>query len=139
MEILVVDDSAEYLSLLKEVLFSSGYSIHTAANGIAACEILTTTEIDLIVSDVQMPKMDGIRFHEFTREIERYKKTPFVFLSAAESELRTAITLQAGIDHFLPKTTPIWEIAGIVDELVFGRYAATWLFTDKRRADNQFL
>ena len=133
MEILVVDDSAEYLSLLNEVLFLSGYTVHTATNGIAACEILTTSEIDLIISDVQMPKMDGIKFHEFTREIDRYKNTNFVFLSGAENELRNSLRLDPRIDHFLPKTTQIWDVARVVDELIFGEYATTWLFPDRKR------
>lgn len=137
MEVLVVDDSKEYLSLLKEVLFANGYTVHTAPNGIAACEVLTTSEIDLIISDVQMPKMDGIRFHEFTREIDRYKNTRFVFLSGAESELRASISLDPKIDYFLPKSTPIYDVARIVDELVFGEYANTWLLTNRKGADQQ--
>ncbi len=132
MEILVVDDSKEYLSLLKDVLFSSGYTVHTATNGIAGCEILTTSEIDLIISDVQMPKMDGIKFHEFTREVDRYKNTNFLFLSGAENELQNSLELDPRIDHFLPKTTPIWDIARAVDELIFGEYAMTWLFPDRK-------
>ncbi len=132
MDILVVDDSKEYLSLLQEVLFSSGYTVHVAANGIAACEILTTSEIDLIISDVQMPKMDGIKFHEFTREVDRYKNTNFIFLSGAESELRNSLELDPRIDHFFPKTTPIWDVARAVDELIFGEYATTWLFQDRK-------
>jgi CheY-like chemotaxis protein len=132
MEILVVDDNEEYRSLLKEALYSSGYTVYTAKDGIAACEILTSSEIDLIISDVQMPKMDGVKFHQFTREIERYKNAKFILLSGSESGRPASLELNPKIDIFLPKTTPLWEIMKLVDESVFGDYANTWLFTDRR-------
>ena len=132
MEILVVDDNEEYRTLLKEALYSSGYTVYTAEDGIAACEILTSSEIDLIISDVQMPKMDGIKFHQFVRAIDRYKNAKFIFLSGSESGRPASLKLDPKIDIFLPKSTPLWEIMKLVDESVFGDYANTWLFKDRR-------
>lgn len=130
MEVLVVEDNEEYRSLLKEALYSSGYTVYTAKDGIAGCEILTSAEIDMIISDVQMPRMDGIKFHTFAREIERYKNTKFMFLSGNENH--TSLNLNPKIDVFLPKETPIWDIVKVVDEMVFGGYANTWLFTERK-------
>ena len=129
MEILVVEDNDEYRSLLKEALYSSGYTVYTAGDGIAGCEILTSAEIDLIISDVQMPRMDGIKFHAFAREMERYKNTKFMFLSG--NEHRTSLDLNPKIDAFFPKETPIWDIVKAVDGMIFGGYADTWLSTSR--------
>jgi len=130
MEILVVEDNEEYRTLLKEALYSSGYTVYTAKDGIAGCEVLTSSEIDLIISDVQMPRMDGIKFHAFTREHDRHKNTKFMFLSSIEHP--PSVDLNPKIDIFLSKETPIWDIVKVVDESIFGGYANTWLSSDRK-------
>jgi CheY-like chemotaxis protein len=81
IEILVVDDNVDYLTLMKEALRSSGYDVLTAEDGVEGCEILSSSEVNLIISDIRMPRLDGIKLHSFAREMRRYKKTKFIFLS----------------------------------------------------------
>ena len=60
MHILVVDDSSPHRRLLTALFGRAGHQVHTAADGVAALEILEREPIDAVVSDVRMPRLDGI-------------------------------------------------------------------------------
>ncbi|MEK7671047.1 MAG: response regulator, partial [Bacteroidota bacterium] len=77
----MVDDNLDYLYFMKESLFLNGYTVFTATDGSEACKLLGQPDIDLIISDIKMPTLDGIMLHSFARELDRYKKTKFIFVS----------------------------------------------------------
>ena len=89
MNVLLVDDNEDYLNFMKESLFLNGYTVYTANDGAEACTLLGKPDIDLIISDIKMPTLDGIMLHSFARELERYKKTKFIFVSAMAMPMRT--------------------------------------------------
>jgi DNA-binding response OmpR family regulator len=126
MEILLVDDNIDYLHLMKHALFQSGYTVYTAEDGIQACEVLTSQNIDLIISDIRMPRFDGVKLHAFARELERHAQTRFIFLSAFKDIHRDTLSLNAELDYFLDKTATPEEIIKLVDKLVFGKFAGLW-------------
>ncbi len=122
MEILLVDDNPDYLTLLRDALYTHGYNVHTASDGVEGCEALATRDVDLIISDIRMPRLDGLRLHAFTRDMERHRQTKFVFISGIKESYRDAVNLNPKIDFFLEKTTPLKEIVRFVDALLFGHY-----------------
>ena len=126
MDILLVDDNADYLSLLGEILQRNGYTIHSAQDGAEGCEVLAKSDIDLIISDIRMPRLDGLRLHAFAREIDRYKKTKFIFVSGFKDLYTNAIKLDPKIDFSLDKMTPVHEILQLVDRLIFGDSKEFW-------------
>jgi DNA-binding response OmpR family regulator len=126
LEILIVDDNADYLHLLKDALVTSGYDVKTAEDGIEGCEILASSKIDLIISDIRMPRMDGIKLHSFAREMTRYAATKFIFLSGYKDVYSSIAGMKGELDYFLDKTTPIDMIVKLVDKLVFGDFAKMW-------------
>ncbi|MEW6509575.1 MAG: response regulator [Bacteroidota bacterium] len=126
MDILLVDDNADYLELLKEILAENGYTVHTARDGMEGCDVLTRTDIDLIISDIRMPGLDGLKLHAFARELERYRKTKFIFISAYTDLARNTLKLDPVMDYLLDKTTPVKRILKLVDELIFGRIEGAW-------------
>ena len=126
MELLLVDDNVDYLQLMKQALFENGYKVHTAEDGIEACEILTSQNIDLIISDIRMPRFDGVKLHAFAREMERHQRTRFIFLSAFKDIHRDTLQLDAELDFFLDKTAPPEEIIKLIDKLIFGKFASQW-------------
>lgn len=126
MDILLVDDNADYLSLLGEILRRNGYTIHTAQDGAEGCEVLAKSDIDLIISDIRMPRLDGLKLHAFAREIDRYKKTKFIFVSGFKDLYTNAIKLDPKIDFSLDKMTPVHEILRLVDRLIFGESKEFW-------------
>ena len=85
MKILAVEDEPEYLEMLKMVMDSIGHSIVIAKNGVEAIRMLEKEKIDVIMSDVAMPSMNGIEFHKQLREKEQYKDTPFIFLTGVSN------------------------------------------------------
>jgi DNA-binding response OmpR family regulator len=127
MTILLVDDNTDYLCLLKDALTASGYDVCVGEDGIEGCETLTSTDIDLIISDIRMPRLDGIKLHSFARKSNRYKKTKFVFLSAFKDVYGSIPGLDSKLDFFLDKTTPIDAILKKVNLLLFGDFAGKWV------------
>jgi DNA-binding response OmpR family regulator len=126
MDILLVDDNEDYLFLVKQVLDQNGYTVHTAKDGMEGCEVLTNSDIDLIISDIRMPRLDGVKMHAFAREIDRYKRTKFIFISGFRDVYSQAINIDPNLDFLLDKTTPIEELLKLVDELIFGRIEGAW-------------
>jgi CheY-like chemotaxis protein len=127
MNILLVDDNEDYLMLVREALYASGYNVHTAVDGIEGCEVLTSQEIDLIISDIRMPRFDGLKLHAFARELERYKDTKFIFISGLKDAYADAVHLNPKIDFFLDKTTSLKEIVKLVNSLIFGCFEGAWV------------
>jgi two-component system alkaline phosphatase synthesis response regulator PhoP len=126
MEILLVDDNADFLKLMKQALFANGYTVYTAEDGIEACELLTTQNIDLIISDIRMPRFDGLKLHAFARELDRHHETKFIFLSAFKDIYRDTLALNPELDYFVDKTASPDDVIGLVDKLLFGKFAGNW-------------
>jgi CheY-like chemotaxis protein len=127
MDILLVDDNEDYLNLIKGVLTENGYNVLTAADGAEGCEILGRADVDLIISDIRMPRLDGLRLHAYAREIERYRKTKFIFVSGFKELYADTIALDAKLDFLIEKTTPISEILRLVDRLIYGELEGAWI------------
>lgn len=70
MNILIAEDHEQLLELLNDVLTAEGYDVFTATNGKEALNILDTVQIDLIITDLVMPDMEGL---EFIQKIKREK------------------------------------------------------------------
>lgn len=94
MKVLAVEDQPEYLEMLQMVMNGIGHSIIVARNGIEALQILEKEKIDVIMSDVVMPKMDGIELHRLIRAKPEHKETPFIFLTGGANlkEIRDECT-----------------------------------------------
>lgn len=126
MNILLVDDNTDYLMMLERALFAAGYTVQTAADGMEACEKLGVGSVDLIISDIRMPRCDGLKLRSLTRDMEDHKNTKFLFISAFRDTYGSTITLDPTREFFLDKTTSLDEIIRFVDKLIFGRFARLW-------------
>ena len=82
--LLVVEDTTDMLEFLAKNLGNT-YTIHTAANGKEALECLETTTVDLIISDIVMPHMDGFELLKSIRSDNMLCHIPFILLSALDS------------------------------------------------------
>jgi CheY-like chemotaxis protein len=122
MDILLVDDNPEYLLLTRDILHTNGYTVHMAKDGEEGCEVLMEHEIDLIISDIRMPKLDGLKLHAFARELERYRDTKFIFVSGVKDAFRDVVNVDPKVDFFVSKATPLKEFLRLIDSLAFGTY-----------------
>src|ERR1700735_1580120 len=113
-KILVVDDDPNICENLKLRLESSGYTVSTASNGVVAFVKASEEKPDLIILDVSMPTMDGLKFVQATRwEME---DIPILILTARVNTKEIFDSL--GVDHFLPKPYDSKELLGMVAECV---------------------
>ena len=82
MTILVCDDDKEIVEAIEIYLMQEGYDVEKAYDGIQAVEIMKNKKIDLMIIDVMMPKLDGIRA---TLQIRKESRVPIIILSALNS------------------------------------------------------
>lgn len=99
-KILVVDDEAQIIRVIKRILAAHHYEIHTAADGNSAFEIFKDWQPDLIVTDLQMPNMDGL---ELCRKLREISKVPIIVLSVRDEEKTIVEALDAGADDYVTK------------------------------------
>ncbi len=101
IRILVVDDEPRMRKLVRDYLSVKGYSVIEAGDGEEALEIfLGDREIDLVILDVMMPKMDGF---ETLKEIRRYSKVPCIMLTARSEERDELKGFELGVDEYITK------------------------------------
>jgi two-component system, chemotaxis family, sensor kinase CheA len=103
-EILLVDDSITTRTLERSILESAGYLVRTAVDGREAWRSLQEHGADLVVSDVEMPEMDGFALTETIRSSPRFRDIPVVLVTALESDSDKARGLAVGASAYLIKS-----------------------------------
>ncbi|WP_297517780.1 response regulator transcription factor [uncultured Clostridium sp.] len=115
-KVLVVDDEVEIADAIDIYLTSEGYGIYKAYDGIQALKMLDDYEdIDLVILDVMMPKLDGIRT---LAKIRENKEIPVIMLSAKSEDTDKILGLNLGADDYLTKPfNPLELIARVKSQL----------------------
>jgi two-component system chemotaxis sensor kinase CheA len=103
--ILVVDDSITTRTLEQSVLEAAGYDVLTAVDGADGWKTLQERGADLVVADVEMPRMDGFALCEAIRASKRLKELPVVLVTALEAPEHRARGLEVGADAYLGKSS----------------------------------
>jgi len=103
--IMVVDDSPTVVKFVSFALSSTGIKVITACDVMDALEQLSTMseEVDLIITDLNMPNVDGYEFIATVRENQQYQKVPIIILSSEEEEKDKAKGVEAGASSYLVK------------------------------------
>jgi two-component system alkaline phosphatase synthesis response regulator PhoP len=101
--ILVVDDDAKIVRLVRTYLERDGFSVVTAADGPAALEAIETHEPALVVLDLMLPELDGRAVIRAVRRDDEAAHTPILVLSARSSTIDRIAGLEDGADDYLPK------------------------------------
>jgi CheY-like chemotaxis protein len=101
--ILIADDAASARDLLRAILGRSGYEPFEAEDGEEALESATRLQPDLVILDLQMPKLDGCSVASRLRTMPLFERTPILALSAAISQIEHARLIEAGFSRFLAK------------------------------------
>lgn len=102
--IITVDDSSTMRRIIKNTLQKLGFtSILEAGNGIEALEVMSKNKVDMIVTDWNMPEMDGLTFVKAVRQKEEYKELPILMITteAAKEDILTA--LRSGVNNYVVK------------------------------------
>jgi two-component system chemotaxis sensor kinase CheA len=101
--ILVVDDSITSRSLEKSILEAHGYRVRTAVDGLEALEFLRLEKADLIITDLQMPRMDGFGLVKALKADSELKGIPVIIISSLESPEDQERGLQLGAEAYVVK------------------------------------
>ncbi|MBI4714877.1 MAG: response regulator [Nitrospirae bacterium] len=103
MTILIVDDCGTTRKIISHYLRSSGYGTVQAANGLEAVEKVSTGSVDFIITDMNMPQMDGLELVKWVRENVQFGQIPIVMLTTEADESRKMRAISAGVSAFLTK------------------------------------
>ena len=105
--ILVVDDDKEIVESIEIFLRNEGYNVYKAYNGVEALDILVNKEVHLILMDIMMPKLDGIKA---TIKIREEKNIPIILVSAKSEDMDKIMGLNIGADDYITKPFNLLEL-----------------------------
>jgi YesN/AraC family two-component response regulator len=118
--LLVVEDNVELLMLMTQLL-SSKYHVKTATNGKEALEIIHKEELDIIISDVMMPVMDGLELTQQLKNDPNYQHLPIILLTAKTQDENRAEALQLGADSYVTKPFKLSDLELRINNIVENR------------------
>jgi chemosensory pili system protein ChpA (sensor histidine kinase/response regulator) len=101
--VLVVDDSLSQRRSLEQLLKDAGYHIRSARDGIEAVEILADFMPDIILTDLEMPRMNGIELAAHIRTQEKIKSVPVIMISSRVTLKHRQMAEKAGVDFYFAK------------------------------------
>ncbi len=116
--ILIVDDSASVRTVARIALTEAGYAIAEAANGQEGLQQLTGERVHLIVSDVNMPVMDGITFLKQVKANPNYKFTPVIMLTTEAGQDKKEQGRAAGAKAWITKPFQPASLVDAVSKLI---------------------
>jgi two-component system chemotaxis sensor kinase CheA len=117
--VLVVEDSITSRTLLKNVLEAAGYHVRTAVDGIDALTVLGTEDVDLVVSDVEMPRMDGFDHTGRLRSDDRFAELPVVLVTALQSREDRERGIDVGANAYIVKSSfDQGDLLSVIERLI---------------------
>ena len=132
--ILVVEDNVELLLMMRHLL-SRKYKVVTARNGKEAVDEIQKTELDLIISDVMMPMMDGYELVKYVKNSSDYCHLPIILLTAKTQENDKEEGLSIGADLYMTKPFKVKELQLRIDNLIENRQRITREFKQQTIED----
>ena len=131
--ILVCDDDREIVDAIEIYLSQDGYKIYKAYDGEQAIQILDKEDIHLLIMDIMMPRLDGIRA---TLKIREYSSIPIIILSAKSEDTDKILGLNIGADDYICKPfNPLELVARVKSNL--RRYTSLGSLTGENKAISQ--
>jgi len=129
--VLVVEDSGSSRDLTAHFLKQGGFRVLEAEDGEQALDIIGNRSVDLILTDIMMPNMDGWAFYNEVRKQKQYNLTPFVFLSSLDNLDDQIKGLTLGVDDYITKpVTPQQLIARVSTALMRGERLKDYFYRD---------
>lgn len=113
--ILIVDDEVEIVELLKVYFKNNNFKVFEAYDGEMALKVMENTEIDVIILDIMMPKIDGI---QLVKNIRQSSNIPIMFLSAKDEDMDKILGLGVGADDYMTKPFNPLEVIARAQALI---------------------
>jgi DNA-binding response OmpR family regulator len=112
--ILVVDDHPDLIGQMALTLEAAGYRVLTARDGIEALAVLESQQVDLVLADISMPRMNGYQLHDRFMQNPRWVSIPFLFLSARSLDSDIRYGKELGVDDYLTKPIEPEDLLAVV-------------------------
>jgi DNA-binding response OmpR family regulator len=135
-KVLIVEDNVELLMLMHQLL-SQKYHVHTASNGQEALEIIQCEELDLVISDVMMPVMDGYELTKQVKNNPNYSHLPIILLTAKTQEEDRSEALLIGADDYITKPFKIGDLELRINNIIENRKRIQREFMEKTAEQTQ--
>ncbi len=116
--IMIVDDSASLRQVVGIALKGAGYDVIEGCDGKDALAKLNGSKVHLIISDLNMPVMDGLSFVKAVKQLPLYKFTPIVMLTTETSDTKKRLGQEAGLKAWVVKPFRPDQLLGVVQKLV---------------------
>ena len=116
--ILIADDSESIRELVKMTLEGSGYKVTVGVDGQEALDKLTGQELQLIITDLHMPKLDGISLIREVRKKEQYKHVPILLLTTESQASKKQDAKQAGATGWIVKPFVPEKLLAVVKKVI---------------------
>jgi len=116
--IMIVDDSASLRQVVSISLRGAGYDVLEGCDGVDGLKKLTGQKVHLIISDVNMPNMDGITMVKAIKQLPAYRFTPIVMLTTESHESKKAAGQAAGAKAWMLKPFNPTQLLSVVQKLV---------------------
>jgi CheY-like chemotaxis protein len=114
--ILIVDDSDELTHVIAEFLNMFGYHVYTAHDGIDALRFMETETMDVVVSDIHMPRMDG---YTLMTEIKaKYPQTPIILITGFSVSEAQKLAFEKGANAFVAKPFHLKDLKGVIESVM---------------------
>jgi chemosensory pili system protein ChpA (sensor histidine kinase/response regulator) len=101
--VLVVDDSLSQRRALEQILQDAGYKVYIARDGIEAVEFLSHTKVNVVLTDLEMPRMNGIELASHIRTQARTKDLPIIMITSRTTQKHRQMSEDAGVNFYLVK------------------------------------
>ena len=134
--ILIVEDNMELLMLMRQIL-KQYYHVYTARNGKEALDIIRHRSLDLIVSDVMMPEMDGLELTRAVKADANYGHLPVILLTANTQEEDEEEALKTGADEYLTKPFRMGDLRIRIDNIIENRKRIQQDYIQKEQTEEQ--
>ena len=116
--ILAVDDSASMRQMVSFTLKNAGFNVVEAVDGQDALEKSGTRDFDLVLTDQNMPRMDGLQLIKLLRELPAYQKTPILMLTTESSDEMKSKGRAAGANGWLVKPFDPQRLIEVVKKVI---------------------
>lgn len=133
--ILVVDDDKEIVESIEIFLKNEGYNVYKAYNGMEALDVLVNNDVHLILMDIMMPKLDGIKA---TIKIRKEKNIPIILVSAKSEDTDKIMGLNIGADDYITKPFNLLELIARVKSNL-RRYVTLGTYNNEKLGNNEVL
>jgi DNA-binding response OmpR family regulator/nitrogen-specific signal transduction histidine kinase len=135
-KLLVIEDNVELLMLMQQLL-GQKYQVKTASNGQEGLDIINNNELDLIVSDVMMPVMDGYELTHRVKEDPNTSHLPIILLTAKTQEEDRVEALQIGADDYVTKPFKLHDLELRINNIIENRKRIQQEFSQQTAEETQ--